>query len=272
MKKERRSEVYETPPPRRGFRQVLCAVVATAVLAGNVPGVSAGEQTSPGWTFTLMPYLWGAGISGTVGTLPGLPPDEFDQSFGDIWEDLRFAGMVAGSARKGRFVMAGDLQYVETQAEDNSLAPNFSSEKLTSKSFIFTALGEYLMLEQGRSNLLVSAGLRVWSVDTELELSSGILPGTTIQGDDTWVDPMIGVRGSVDFGASDVYFNGWSYVGGFGVGSDTMADLFGGLGYHFTDWISATVGYRWMKVDRNEGAFLYDVIQQGVIVGAEFRF
>ena len=272
MKKELRSQAYETPPPRSGLRKLLCAVAAAAALGGNAPGVSADEQTSSGWKFNVSPYLWLAGISGTVGTLPGLPPADINDSFSDVWDNLQFAGMIAGSARKGRFSMAGDLQYVHTEAKDDSLAPLFGSEKLTSKSFIFSALGEYLILEKDRSNLLVSGGLRVWSVDTELVLSPGTLPGRTIKGDDTWVDPMIGVRGSVDLGASDVFFTGWSYVGGFGVGSDIMADLFGGLGYRFTDNISATMGYRWTKVDYDDGGFLYDVVQQGVMVGATFRF
>jgi opacity protein-like surface antigen len=61
-------------------------------------------------------------------------------------------------------------------------------------------------------------------------------------------------------------------VGGFDVGSRIMADVFGGVGYRFTDSISTTVGYRWMKVDRDEGGFLYDVEQQGIIAGLTFTF
>ena len=272
MRKERRSQTYETPPSRRAFRKLLFAVATAAALAGNAPGVSAEEQSSSGWKFNVSPYLWAAGISGTVGTLPGLPAADIDASFSDIWDDLQFAGMIAGGARKDRFSIAGDLQYVHTEGNDNSLAPIFGSEKLTSKTVIFSALGEYLILERDRSNLVVSGGLRVWSVDTELELSTGALPGRTIKGDDTWVDPLIGVRGSVDLGQSYVFFTGWSYVGGFGVGSEIMADLFGGFGYRFTETISATMGYRWMKVDRDDGGFVYDVVQQGVMVGASFRF
>jgi hypothetical protein len=62
------------------------------------------------------------------------------------------------------------------------------------------------------------------------------------------------------------------YAGGFGVGSDIMADLFGGVGYRFSELISATIGYRWMKVDRDSGGFLYDVEQEGVLAGLTFSF
>ena len=253
-------------------RQAIHVLVATAMLAGVAPSLAADEHDAGGWTFDVSPYLWAAGISGRVGTLPGLPATDIDASFGDIWDNLQFAGMLAGSASKGRFSVAGDLQYVETQSKDSSLTPLFGSERLTSKNFIASALAEYLVVDHGRSNLRVSGGLRVWSVDTELELSAGLLPGRKVKGDDTWVDPMLGTSGIVGLGASHAFLIGWGYVGGFGVGSDIMADLFGGIGYRFTDSISTTVGYRWMKVDRDADGFLYDVEQEGMMAGLIFSF
>jgi hypothetical protein len=252
---------------------MLLAMAALLACESSVYADDAlgSAQDTSGWKFSVSPYLWAAGISGKSGTLPGLPPANVDESFSDIWDDLKFAGMIAGSARKGRFSIAGDVQYVETQAESSSLAPFFNSETLTSEMFILSALGEYIILEKGRSNFRLSAGARLWSVDTKLELASGTLNGLTINGDDTWVDPVVGVRGSVDL-SEDVFLSGWGMVGGFDVGSRIMADVFGGVGYRFTDSISTTVGYRWMKVDRDEGGFLYDVEQQGIIAGLTFTF
>ncbi|TDQ10387.1 hypothetical protein DEV91_1531 [Phyllobacterium brassicacearum] len=43
--------------------------------------------TEQGWTFTVAPYFWAAGISGDVG-LFGLPPVEVDASFSDIFDHL----------------------------------------------------------------------------------------------------------------------------------------------------------------------------------------
>lgn len=261
---------------RKNFK-LLCAVfvIMQLVVVGRLNAAetppAAGSEGASRWKFSVTPYFWAAGISGRADTLPGLPPADVDESFSDIWDDLRFAGMVAGTARKGRFAIAGDLQYVETEAKDNDLAPIFDSEKLTSKTFILSALGEYVAFEKGRSNFILSAGARLWSVETKLDLSSGLLPGRTIKGDDTWIDPILGVRGNVDV-VSDVFLTGWGFVGGFGVGSDIMADLGGGVGYRFTNSISTTIGYRWMKVDRDEDDFLYDVRQQGPIAGLTFRF
>ena len=239
----------------------------------------AGEKNSDSksgdeWVFSVSSYLWAAGITGTAGTLPNLPPTEVDESFSDIFDDLDFAGMMMVSARKGRFGMTGDLQYVETTAKDTAAAPIFLSQELVSKSFMLSLLGEYVALQEGNSVLRLSAGARLWSVDTELKLSSGLLPGIpgiNVKHNETWVDPVVGVSGSVDV-IGKVFLSGWGYVGGFGAGSDIMADLFGGVGYRFTDSISSRIGYRWMKVDYENDGFLYDVRQEGLIAGITFQF
>ncbi len=261
----RRPGARRAPAPRTA---AAGALLAGAVIAAPAVAQDAGAD---GWAFTVTPYLWAAGISGEAGTLPGLPPADVDDSFGDIFDDLRFAGMVAASARRGRFGLAGDLQYVETRADSTSLTPLFDGETLTSKSFIFSALGEYVAYESDRTQLLVAGGLRVWSVDTELDLDGGLLAGRTIDGDDTWVDPMLGVRGRIDV-VGDVFASGWAYAGGFGAGSEIMADLFGGLGYAWSDRIETTLGYRWLRVDRDTDDFLYDVRQGGLIAGLTVKF
>lgn len=51
-----------------------------------------------------------------------------------------------------------------------------------------------------------------------------------------------------------------------------MLDLFGGVGYRFSDATSATIGYRWLKIDYDHYDFLFDVRQQGIAAGLTFRF
>ena len=147
----------------------------------------------------------------------------------------------------------------------------FGREELTSKSFILSAIGEYIVYDNGGSVLRLSGGARLWSVDTELKLSSGLLPGRRIKGDKTWVDPVVGVSGILGLGPK-TFLRGWGFVGGFGVGSDFTADVFLGLGYRFTDSVSSTLGYRWVKVDYESNDFLYDVRQEGIATGLSFTF
>ena len=251
-----------------GDHRALAAFLAASALAGAP--ASAQEQAAEGWRFSVSPYLWGAGLSGATGTLPPLPPADIDLSFSDILDDLRFGGMIAGSARKGRFGVAADIQYVETRS-DGDLQPFYARTRLTSKTFLATVIGEYEAVRTDSAELFLGAGLRVWSVDTDLKLSGGPARDRGIASDDTWVDPVLSLRGAADL-SEDWFVAGWASVGGFGVGSDVMADLFGSVGYRITPATSVSVGYRWMAVDRDEDGFLYDVDQQGPMVGMTFRF
>ncbi|MCX7350378.1 MAG: hypothetical protein NTZ54_12935, partial [Alphaproteobacteria bacterium] len=69
-----------------------------------------------------------------------------------------------------------------------------------------------------------------------------------------------------------VYLASWAMIGGFGVGSDLMWDLMGGAGYEFTDNVSVFAGYRAMSVDYSNDSFVYDVVQNGPVVAAVFKF
>jgi hypothetical protein len=254
-------------------RSLAIAVLALTAGTMNVQAEEslAADETNGGWTFAISPYLWAAGIEGKSGTLPGLPPADVDMSFSDILDDLKFAGMLIVTARKDRFGIGGDLQYVKTSSGIDAAPPIFDGGKLTSETFGLSAWGDYVVFEQGRSNLKVAAGARLWSVDTKLKLSGGLLSGRKIDHDETWVDPMVGVIGRADV-VPNVFVQGWGFVGGFGVGSDTMVDLFGGIGYRFSDATSTTLGYRWLKIDYDHDGFLYDVRQQGIAAGLTFRF
>ena len=68
--------------------------------------------TEEGWTFTVAPYFWAAGISGDVG-LFGLPPVEVDASFSDIFDHLDFGAMAIGEARYDRYSIFGDIIYTK---------------------------------------------------------------------------------------------------------------------------------------------------------------
>ncbi len=71
---------------------------------------------------------------------------------------------------------------------------------------------------------------------------------------------------------SDFYASGWGMVGGFGVSSDMMWDVMGGLGYDVNDSFSVFGGYRAVSVDYSNDGFVYDVVQQGPIFAGVFRF
>ncbi|MBL3685321.1 hypothetical protein F2981_33400 (plasmid) [Sinorhizobium meliloti] len=76
-----------------------------------------------------------------------------------------------------------------------------------------TLMAEYRVLAEPSATLDVMAGARIWSVDNELDiaLSAGGPPLAAFSGSDTqtWVDPMLGVKGRIDLSPS-WYLTGWA--------------------------------------------------------------
>lgn len=137
---------------------------------------------------------------------------------------------------------------------------------LTTQLTIGTLMGEYRVVQQGKTSVDLMAGARLWAVSNDVTL--GGLSGSD---DEYWVDPMIGVKSRVQ-GASPWYVTGWAMIGGFGVSADIDWDLFGGVGYEFSDRFSLVAGYRGLGVDYSNDGFVFDVIEHGPILGGVFRF
>ena len=257
---------------------VLAALIAlglganarAADLAGIPPDVPLAPVEKK-WDVHIQPYLWAAALSGTSKPFALLPPGDVDMRFKDILEDLKFAGMVAGSAHYGRFGVAGDVQYVALKSNAETPGPAFSGANVKSDSFIGTLLADYRIIDTPRATVYASVGARLYWASTEVTLTPGLLPGRSATGDDVWADSMLALRGT--FNVTDkVCVNGWGMIGGFGVGSEIAADLFAGAGYRFTDNVAANLGYRYLRVDRDTSDFVYDVEQHGVMAGLVISF
>lgn len=54
--------------------------------------------------------------------------------------------------------------------------------------------------------------------------------------------------------------------------ADLDWDVAAAIGYQFSDTISAVVGYRALGVDYSKDGFVFDVVQQGPILGMVIRF
>jgi len=264
---------------------IASLLVSTAVGAATAAdlGVAAAppQPTQPGseWTFAAAPYFWAAGLEGDVGVF-GVQPVHIDMSFGDIFDDLRFGGMLVAEAHNGTWGVFGDLIYVETEAEASvtrSLAgiPATLAANVETRSLTATILGEYRVVAKPTATVDLMAGARIWSVDNDIGVSLALdgPPIRSLSGSDgsTWVDPMLGIRGRVDINPS-WYLTGWGMIGGFGAGSDLTWDVLASVGYQWNQSFSLVAGYRALGVDYDNDGFIYDVVQHGPILGAVIRF
>lgn len=231
----------------------------------------AQSRSDNGWTYTIAPYAFGAGLSGSVAAIDGLPDAEVDLSFAEILENLDMAGLILLNAQNGRWGITGDLQYIRLKSETKKLRPLYDTATVEVTNKIFSLYGEYKLTQTSNAELWGVFGARYWNVETDINLSSGALPKASANGENSWTDPVLGLRGRYNFD-DRTYLTCWAYAGGFGVGSDSMADVFAAVGYQFTPTTAGVLGYRFVSVDRRDGDFKYDVEMDGLMAGLTFTF
>jgi hypothetical protein len=267
-----------------GLAAAAAAFMAT-FLACQAPAEAADVQQPVAaeypdrWTFTVAPYLWGAGLNGDVG-LFGREPVNVDMSFSDIFNNLRFGGMMVAELHNGTWGVFGDLIYVKTKSDESITrnilgVPTVLSASVETSSFAGTLMGEYRVYATESTSLDVLGGVRIWSVDNDINarLSTGGPRLASFSGSDgdTWVDPMVGAKVRFNTG-TPWYFTAWGMVGGFGAGSEISWDVLGGVGYQWNQRLSTVAGYRALGVDYEHDGFVYDIVQHGPFLGVVMRF
>ncbi|KRC84561.1 hypothetical protein D3C87_402690 [compost metagenome] len=241
--------------------------VAGAISGG--PALAASAPVQDEWAFSVTPYFWAAGLSGKV-SQPRLPAIDIHADFDKLFDNLDFGAMLIGDARKGRYSIFGDLIYTKIGSQGDTPRDILATSADVKTSTFAGLLGVgYSVLENSPHQLDVVAGLRVWSVDTDVTLKGGFLEGRKRSDSATWVDALVGVRGNYNL-SQKVYLTGWGLVGAGGAEADWDVGL--GLGYNFSKSISAAIGYRAVGVDYDRGGFKFDAVLQGPMAGLTIRF
>lgn len=264
---------------RNGLHIGLAGAAIGLCMACGTPGRAADAVAPPppaaapstGWVVTGAPYLWAAGLEGSIGQF-GLQPIAVDASFADIMKNFDIGLMGAAEARYGRLGIATDLQYIRVSTDaDTPRGLLADSVEVTSTTFSLFGAGMYRLLETEKGSLDAMAGARLWAVKTVVDPVGGPLDRFEFTESQTWVDPVVGLKGRYNLPA-DFYLTGWGMIGGFGAASQTTWDVMGALGYEVTDSVSLIAGYRALSVDYSDGDFVFDVVEKGPLLGATIKF
>lgn len=233
----------------------------------STPSEKPMEQD--GWRFAVSSYFWAAGLSGDTAQF-GAPTVHLDLDFGDVLSDLDFAAMTIGEARYQRYSLFADIMYTKTSSDTGTpLGLVAESVGVTSETFAGLVGAGYSILQDDRGHLDVVAGARLWYVSTDISFSGGILDGAAFNDNATWVDGMAGLRAKHAL-TDSIYVSGWGLIGA--GGADIDWDIAALAGYDFNERISAVAGYRALGVDYSNDGFLFDVVQQGPMLGMVVRF
>jgi len=248
---------------------------SVTVSTATAKSTSSPETTVPQtvdpdkWQFLFSPYFWMAGLHGTTGG-----PNRtvhVDESFGDIFESLKFAFMGVFEAHKNKWAIQTDVEFVSLEDEKATPGPLFSSATAKIKTFVFTPeVGYKIYSDPDKGSFVqVLGGTRIWHISSDLTFNAGLLPTVLTKNSRSWVDGVVGMRGKAAL-SEKFFFIGRFDVGG--GGSKFTYQLFGGLGYNLNKKVALVGGYRALDVNYDKNNFLYDTNQRGPIVGLGFRF
>ncbi len=195
-------------------------------------------------------------------------------SFGDIWNDLDYAGMLYASARRGPWVILFDATTAKTTSEESGGGVVVESVTIETKtSNLALAVGRAVSLSPTH-RVDVYLGGRGWWLENDFKVRTvpDTVPGPiNADNDASWIDPIIGVAGNYALAERWELF-GAAEIGGFGVGANNEWSLIGGANYLVNDWFAVTAGWRILSVDYDGNDIVYDVTQSGPLIGASFRF
>jgi hypothetical protein len=262
--------------------RITATVLVTVVLLACATVVNAAEEEQKDkWRFTITPYLWLPSVSTTMKlTLPS----GLESRSADIDSSLKFALPIDIEVRKGRWSIFSDFMYVAASADGTTHFPEVfpssggwtAEADLDLETLIFEVVGGYTVFQNEYLNFDLFAGVRYAGVDIEAELDVvGPLPALVGSRDfsesEDYIDPIVGFRGKFELGKKwfvPYYFD----IGGFSVDSDLTLQTFAGIGYHFCDWFSTVLGYRYLYYDFGGDKLLEDMKLYGGMLGFAFSF
>jgi hypothetical protein len=170
-------------------------VAALGIAAGILGpwGVAHGQSPASAndWQFAVAPYLWAAGISGKLATLPPAPAVDVDLGFDDILKNFNIGFMMLAEARNDRFVALLDLTFTQLEAKADTPGILFSSVKLVSTVAFGSLTGGYRIVSEPGGFIEPFVGGRLWYVDTEVKLKGNIANSRKGSETEIWFDPIV---------------------------------------------------------------------------------
>ena len=276
------------------IRPKLLLILAPLALSSPAPAqgpATAGDASAPspsGWEFSVAPYLWGAGLNGTL-SAEGLESD-IDVSFSDIWDALDVGVLGTFEARRGRLSLASNLVYMKLSTDvGNPVSPllpsappgSFEADTVT-QSLLVEGLAGWEVLsvplagtaDPRRFALDLRGGFRTWWLDSDVDvkLKPGVPVGPfsrSFDESDDWIDFLLGLRASAHVTEKLALVVSGDY-GGFDIGSSSHRtwSVAGTVNYQIAKHWDVGVGWRTLEIERD----IVDVTMEGPLVGGRYHF
>lgn len=246
-----------------GLFCVLSAVGATT------PSFAQQGGQEKGWRFEVAPYIWAAGMEGSITTDQGTAV--LDTPWGDIVEALDSGGVLHFEGRNGGWGFLTDFVYLRIKDDtDKDVLGTFEAR-------LETTIGEAAAFKRfghGDTSWDLIFGGRGIKLDNQIDVSDSAVPGfdgAKIEGDRGWVDAMVGARVNTRFNDSWSMTNRLDFSAG---GSDLTWQIASTLRWEFSEHMSLGVGFRVLDVDYedDDDNLEFEPQYAGLTIGLGIRF
>lgn len=274
--------------------QEIAASTAESGKSQPVPGLD-----HPSWTLRLEPMAWYASFAGDL-EMPGNPgtaQNAFDLENFDL-DEPRFAPVgfvhiqfdkwrfsvggvfVSADDREGSVDQGGTLGDLNLAAGDvtNSSIDFWSAEIQAAYRLIHKKMGT---TQDGKDRVVFGlepvVGVRMYSADVEIEALSGASSGLSTSGDDTFYEPIAGLKLEGEF--AEAFTVDLQTNFGYGPWNDRESfswDIMIGGAWRPIPNVGVRIGYRQLLFDLESGSgsetFHLDGSLAGLMLGVEVRF
>jgi hypothetical protein len=223
------------------------------------PAPAAAQEP---WSFRVTPYLWFPTLN-TETAIASQPEAESSVSVLDV---LDFATLLAGEARKGRYTILGEFNYLDL-SQDSAGPGGLVSAETGLDGVLTSVMGGYALASDDRLRMEALAGARLWSLNASVDFAN--LPKASTS--ETWIDPVVGIRATYAV-TDEISLQGLADIGGFGVGSQFQWELLGRIGYVVSDRWTIAAGWRHLEVDVDRGRLDLDMTLTGPFLAVDVTF
>ena len=216
------------------------------------------------WHFGLSPYLWFAGVHGTVG-VRGYETG-IHASFSEIFDYLNLGLMFAAEPRYKKFSAPVDFMWMKL-SDDKALPFEIGPTSIKAKmnQTMFTPKAAYRLVDGKMLKVDGNLGIRYFHIGTTLTFVPGTIVGPFYQSAN-WVDVISGARIQAALSPKMIV----TVLGDAGAGGANLDYQVGAfLGYRIKPKIDLQAGWRYLAVNyRPKSTFVYDTETSGLLLGA----
>jgi hypothetical protein len=223
----------------------------------------SASSSDGGWHAAITPYLYLAGLNGTVGALGH--EASVHASAGDILSYVNIGAMGALELRYNRVVVPIDFMWIKFSDEKAlTVEQGADSVKVKLNQTVFTPKIGYRVVDGKRFKADAVFGIRYWYLKNSLELQP-VQVGNEFSDSAGWVDAVAGAKIETAL-TPKVVMTILGDAGGGSARSDYQ--IAGLLGLRVSRKVILQAGYRYMSVNyRPQSGFVLDLNQSGAVLG-----